>query len=225
MAWTTQAYTTLSDVKAALDPNLSSSDDSFLSDLILQAQADVDREVGYPFQQDGASGNWTTRYFDGNGKTVLMIDDLIQLSSTSTGSVIEIYTSTSQSADGVWLIGQTVTTDITADIVLKPNNTVPAYLLQRRSGLPFNEGLQNYSVTGSFGQPILPGQKYPGVPNDIWRATTRLVTHYYKMRDTNYSDLVQEQGGVRERYSKVMPPDVVEILERYKRRLFIGGWQ
>jgi hypothetical protein len=224
MAWTTQSYTTLADVKLALDPFLSTTDDAFISSLILQAQADIDREVGYPFQQDGAVGNWTTRYFDGTGKNQLMIDDLIQLSSTSSGAVMETYTPISVSSNGVFQVGTTTTTDITADVVLKPNNTIPAFILQRRSGLLFEEGLQNYSIMGIFGQPILPGQQYPGVPNDIWRATTRLVTHYYKMRDTNYADTIQGQGGIREKYSKTMPVDVVEVVERYKKRWFIGEW-
>lgn len=220
MAWTTQAYCTLSDVKMALDPNMGSTDDTYLSSLIIQAQADIDREVGYTFQQDGTTQSPASRLFDGEGKQRLFIEDIITLT-----QVVEIYTPTSVGSSGTWVTGQTVTHDITADVVLKPNNTLPAYLLQRKSGFPFEEGMQNYQVSGVYGQPVLAGQVYPGVPNDILRATSRLVTHYYKMRDTNYSDMIQEQGGVRERYSKNMPPDVVEIVQRYKRTLFIGRWQ
>jgi hypothetical protein len=224
MAWTTQAYTTLADVKLALDPNLSTVDDSFLTGLILQAQAALDTEIGYPFQQDGTTGSPTTRYFDGTGKERLMIDDLIQLSSTTSGAVLEINTPTSLSSDSIWVSGQITTTDITSDVVLKPNNTIPAVALQRRSGIYFQEGLQNYSITGIFGQPVLPGQQYPGVPNDVWRACTRLVTHYYKMRDTNYADMMQATNGVREKYVKSMPVDVVEVIQRYRKTLFLGEW-
>lgn len=219
MVWTTTPYCTLADVKLALDPNMSAVDDTFISTLIAQAQADIDREVGYSFQQDGTTGTPASRYYDGEGQQNLFIDDLINMS-----QVLEIYQPATVSSNGVWQVGTTITTDITADVILKPNNTVPAYLLQRRSGLPFEEGTQNYQVLGVFGQPILPGQVYPGVPNDIMRAAIRLCVHYYKMRDTNYADMTQEQGGVRERYNKTMPPDVVEILNRYKRRFFIGRW-
>lgn len=219
MTWTTTPYCTLADVKTALDPSMSTADDAFISSLILQAQADIDREVGYSFQQDGTTQSPATRLYDGEGQPTLFIDDIISLS-----QVLDIYTPTTLSSQGVWVVGTTVTTDITADVILKPNNTVPAYLLQRRSGLPFDEGTQNYQVSGVFGEPILPGQVYPGVPNDIMRAAIRLCVHYYKMRDTNYADLTQEQGGIRERYTKTMPTDVVEILSRYKRRFFIGRW-
>lgn len=219
MAWTTQAYCTLVDVKQALDPNMTAVDDTFLSTLILQAQSDIDREVGYAFQQDGTTQSPATRLYDGEGKPVLFTDDIISLS-----QVQEIYTPTSLSSNGIWQSGVTVTTDITSDVVIKPNNTIPAYMLQRRSAIPFQEGLQNYQVSGVFGQPILAGQTYTGVPNDIMRATTRLVTHYYKMRDTNYSDFLQEQGGVRQKYIKTMPADVLEIVQRYKRTLFLGRW-
>ena len=220
MTWTTQAYCTLADAKVALDPFMGTQDDTFLSSLIVQAQADIDREVGYTFQQDGTVGSPATRYYDGQGNHVLSIDDLLTLV-----QVVFTYTPTSLSSNGVWTSGATFSQDITADIILKPNNTIPAYQLQRRSGIPFDEGLQNYKVSGVFGEPVLPGQTYPGVPNDIMRATTRLVVHYYKMRDTAYSDMTQEQGGIRERYTKTMPVDVVEIIERYKRRFFIGRWQ
>jgi hypothetical protein len=219
MAWTTTPYCTRTDVKTALDPNLSTADDTFIDSLILQAQSDIDREVGYSFQQDGTTLAPATRYYDGTGQATLFIDDLISLN-----QVLEVFTPVSISSSGVYTAGTTVTTDITGDIILKPNNTIPAYLLQRRSGLPFEEGVQNYKVLGVFGEPVLPGQFYPGVPNDIMRACIRLAIHYYKMRDTNYSDMTQEQGGVRERYTKTMPQDVVEILDRYKRRFFIGRW-
>lgn len=219
MAWTTTPYCQLSDVKLALDPQMGSNDDTFLSSLILQAQADIDREVGYSFQQDGTSQSPAIRIYDGEGQPILFIDDIISLV-----QVQSIYTPTFMGSDGSWQNGTTVTTDITADIILKPNNTIPSYMLQRKSGIPFEQGVQNYQISGVFGQPILAGQTYPGVPNDIMRATIRLVAHYYKMRDTNYADMVQEQGGVRSRYTKTMPADVLEIVQRYKRTLFIGRW-
>lgn len=227
MTWTATPYCTVTDVKMHLDPNMDSTDDTFLGSLILQAQADIDREVGYAFQQDGTSTSPATRLYDGNGQAILPVDDLLSLyqpntcSPTPCGSVFEMYTTTSQSGNGVWQVSPPVTIDITADVILYPNNANPVYALRRRSGTIFIPGIQNYQVQGIFGEPIMPGQVYPGVPNDIMRATIRLVTHYYKMRDTNYADMTQEQGGVRERYNKIMPPDVVEVVQRYKRRRFV----
>jgi hypothetical protein len=86
------------------------------------------------------------------------------------------------------------------------------YQLKRLSGLSFQEGLQNYKILGVFG--------YPSIPPDITRACVRLTTHYVKIRDTNYSDVVAETGSVRQHYTKQMPNDVEEILERYKKRTF-----
>ena len=219
MAWTNNAYCTLADVKLAIDPQMSTTDDTFLNNLIIQAQADVDREVGYPFQTDGTVGTPTTRTFDGTGMDRLKIDDMLSLSTAT-----EVFHNTSLGATGIWVSGTTYTQDITADIVLKPNNYFPKYYLMRFSGLGFEEGLQNFSFSGVWGYPTDSSQIYPGIPSDITRATTRLVIHYYKMRDTNYADLTQEQGGIRERYTKTMPLDVVEVLNRYKRSVFLNDW-
>jgi hypothetical protein len=219
MTWTTQAYCTLADVKMALAYLQGTQDDDYLSSLILQAQADIDREVGYAFQQDGTVDSPATRFYDGEGQERLFIDDLITLT-----QVLESNSSTIFSANATWEEVTASPVDITADVILKPNNTIPAFILQRKSQYTFEPGVQNYQVSGIFGQPILAGQVYPGVPNDIMRATIRLVTHYYMMRSSSYADIVQDHGGVRVRYTKQIPPDVLEIVQRYKRTLFIGRW-
>jgi hypothetical protein len=79
MTWTATPYCTLSDVKMSLDPDLDTRDDAFLNSLILQAQADIDREIGYMFQQDGTTSAPATRYYDGSGRESLPIDDLVSL--------------------------------------------------------------------------------------------------------------------------------------------------
>lgn len=237
MVWTTQSYCTLADVKLALDPNLGSTDDGFITSLITEAQADLDSEIGYSFQQDGTSSVPATRLYDGNPyeysprNESLWIDDLISLyggggcTPTPCGAVFEVVTTTYLSPSGIWVPGTTTTYDITADIILKPNNfasyNIPANRMVRFSGLGFNPGTQNYKVLGIFGRPILPGQTYPGVPNDIMRACIRLAVHYYKMRDTNYADMLQEQGGIRERYTKAWPDDVKRIVAKYQHHRFV----
>ena len=225
MAWTTQAYCTRADVKLALDPNLGSTDDSFIDGLIVAAQGDLDAEIGYSFQQDGTSGTPATRIYDGIGEDFLAIDDLVSLFSTTAGAVFETAVNSFLSSGGIWISGTPVTTDITADIILKPNNYaaygISARKMTRNSGLAFVKGNQNYTVKGIFGQPIVAGQTYPGVPNDISRACIRLAIFYYKMRDTNYADLVQEQGGVREKFLKTWPMDVQHTVRKYARVKFL----
>lgn len=235
MTWTTTAYCTLPDVKLALDPSLGTTDDAFITGLIPQAQSDIDREIGYSFQQDGTTSSPATRLYDGRGEETLWIDDLVSLYTTSVGctppattcgGVFETVMTAYLAPSGMWVPGNTTIYDITNDIILKPNNyaanNIPARKMVRQSGSSFIEGTQNYKVLGIFGQPQLPGQVYPGVPNDITRATIRLSVHYYKMRDTNYSDMLQEQGGIRERYTKQWPADVVEIVNKYRHRVFVS---
>lgn len=238
MVWTIQAYCTLADVKLALDPSLGSADDTFISSLILQAQADLDIEIGYAFQQDGTALAPATRLYDGLAGDMsnqaiysLWIDDLISLyggggcTPTPCGAIFETTTTTFLSSGGIWITGSIITNDITADVILKPNNFasygIPANRMVRNSGLSFQTGTQNYKVLGIFGRPILPNQTYPGVPNDIMRACIRLAVHYYKMRDTNYADMMQEQGGIRERYTKGWPDDVKRVVAKYQHHRFV----
>src|SRR6266851_46877 len=225
MAWSTQVYCTTGDVKLFLDPNLGNTDDTFIGRSITQAQMDLDAEIGYSFQQDGTSGTPATRFYDGIGEDFLAIDDLVSLFSTTAGAVFETAVNSFLSSGGIWITGTPVTTDITADIILKPNNYlasgVSARKMTRNSGLAFVKGNKNYTVKGIFGQPIITGQTYPGVPEDISRACIRLAIFYYKMRDTNYADLVAETGGVREKFLKTWPVDVQRIVRKYARTRFL----
>jgi len=207
--FTSSPYATLGQVKVAIDPNMTTTDDAFLQDLLIQAQADIDREIGYQFQTDGTLALPATRLYDGQGTDTLLIDDCLSLV-----TVKEVQRSTYLNGSGYWQLGSTLTYDITADCVLKPNNLIPAYMLKRISGLYFTQDIQNYTLTGIFGQ--------PSIPADITRITVRLAVHYYKMRDTDYANMLQEQGGIRLRYVQKMPDDVVEVINRYKRRLIIG---
>lgn len=219
MTWTTQAYCTLADVKLALDPNMGSQDDTWISTLIPQAQSDLDSEIGYSFQQDGTVGTPATRTYDGSGDVFLWTDGVVSLV-----SVVEQFKTTYLSSGTVWQAGPTGTQDITADIILKPNDyisrQIPAHKMVRNSGMKFTQGFQNYVVSGIFGVPYLPGQVYTGVPNDITRACVRLTIHYFKMRDTAYADMVQAQGGIRERYLKSWPDDVMATCANYQRTRF-----
>ena len=227
MTWTTQPYCTLTDVKLLLDPNMSNADDTFISGLIIQAQADIDSELGFSFQQDGTVSTPAQRVYDGKGEQYLEINELVALSSTVSGAVIEIARPTYLQGGVTWVAGTITQIDITADIIVLPNNYqamgVPATLLALFSGTDFTLGRQNYIVNGIFGKPYLSWQTYPGVPNDISRATARLAVHYYKMRDAAYADMVNAAGGVREKYSKSWPDDVKRVIAKYQHHKFLTG--
>lgn len=207
-----------------LDPTMASPgpDDGYITDLIADAQADLDSEIGYSFQQDGTIALPAVRYYDGGGRDALWIDDLLSLASP--GGVIETNV-VSYLSGSTWVSQIASTQDITSDIVLRPNNFAslgqPANKMVRTSRSAFGEGIQNYKVSGVFGQPILPAQTYPGVPNDVSRACKRLAVHYFKMRDTNYADMLQESGNVRERYTKDWPADVKRIVAKYAHVRFL----
>lgn len=209
MAFTTNPYCTLFDVKAALDLSKNTSD-SFIGGLIIEAQNYIDEYVGYPFQIDGTISNPATRVYDGNDHQKLFIDHCLSFSQVLE-TVYDIILGANDVFEGV----NTQTIDITSDCYLLPNNQVvrnkPYYMLSRKTGNIFGAGQQNYVVKGVFG--------YPVIPPDITRACIRLATHYYKMRDTNYSDLITEQGAVRQMYKKAVPDDVIEIIDKYRHRI------
>lgn len=159
------------------------------------------------------------RMYDGSEDTFLWIDNLLTLA-----QVQQIVFFSYLNNNTVWQNGTNTTQDITADIILKPNDYVsrgiPAHKLMRNSGLTFPAGTQNIVVSGVFGWPTTSDQIYQGVPNDISRATARLAVHYFKMRDTAYADIVQSQGGIREKYDKGWPKDVMETINNYQRTRF-----
>ena len=198
-------YCSLSDVKLALARDLNDSvDDTFLSALIPQAQAIIDNELGYAFQSETA-----TKQFDGSGKQKLFIGEVIEVT-----SVIEtIYPYIPTIYGTPWPLHPS-TFHITADCVLGPSSSPVKFQLLRKSAEKFSPGVQNYSVTGTFG--------FASVPLDITRACIRLVCQMYKMRDTNYSDMMMEVGNVIQKFNKSIPADVQTILENYEHTNFYG---
>lgn len=210
MPYSTNPYCDNADVKMALDPQMGTTDDTFIDQLITQAQDVIDTAIGYSFQQDGTSTSPTMRVYDGSNPRSLIVDPMQLLT-----QVVEVQRVSMVGPDGVWQLGNILTVDITADCVLTPNNNPNPFILKRISGVEFLPGLQNYQVSGVFGQPVAP----PG----IQRATIRLVVHWFKMRDTNYADVMQEQGGVREKYTKDIPADVLQIIDFYRHKLVVGG--
>ena len=205
MPWTTNPYATLAQVKSALDIT-STQYDAWLNELLTDAQAEIDDEVGYPFQTNGTVGSPVTYTYSGNEGPSLWIDDCIQITQVKE-VVYNVILGTIASVTSQ-------TTDITADIVLGPANISPGYLLRRLSGNVFWAGYNNYQVSGVWGQ--------PSVPADITRATIRLTAHYFLMRKSNYADEMSQQGNVRLHYKKDIPSDVMRIIHRHKRTLTLA---
>lgn len=216
MTYTTNPYADAQQVYSALDLGSSSqtTDGAWIQELLVEAQAFIDTELGFSFQTDGTIATPATRLYDGNPDdvrdgSVLFIgtERIISIATVTELTYNTVY------AGGVFISGTTTTTDITADCVLQPNNSLDGFWkIKRKSGNIFMPGLQNYKVTGVFGR--------PRVPADITRACVRMAVHYAKMRDVNYADQVLEQGLVRLKYSKETPADVMEILDKHKPRVF-----
>lgn len=209
MAYTNNPYCTLAQVHSALDLTSTAWDNWIANDLIPEAQAFIDEYCGRTWQTDGTVATPTTRLYDGNDRDTLLVDEIVSITSVSETSYLVVL-----GASGQFNLASTTTVNITADVVLGPTRLVnlgqSGYTLRRITGLPFTQGMRNYAVVGVFGNANLPPA--------ISRAAVRLCVHWYKMRDTNYADLLTEQGGVRQHYSKQLPADIVEVLDRYRRR-------
>lgn len=209
MAFTTNPYCDLQQVKDGLDLQSAKDDNWIQRDLIPTANIVIDRYCGRTWQTDGTTQSPATRKYSGTGKASMMIDECVSIT-----SVLEVSTITLLAPSGQYQVAGSSSIDITADVLLGPeraiNNGLPGYRLARISGIPFYAGRYNYTITGVFGSPV--------VPLDITRAAVRLCIHWAKQRDTNYAALLTEAGGVRIRYNQDIPDDVVRILESYRRR-------
>ena len=215
MTYTTLPYATNQQVYNALglSPDSQSQDASWIADdLLPQAQAAIDQYVGYPFQSDGTIQAPTTRLFSGNDADVLIVDPL-----QSVSQVLEVSQDAYLNYGGggvVQLSYQTV--DITQDVEIGPDNLLPGFTLQRKSTLPFFFGRQNYQVSGVWG--------YPAVPLPITRACVRLVIHWFKMRDANYSGMTGNKTyGAQSTTLADFPPDVCSLLDKYRFPI-IAAW-
>lgn len=210
MAFTTTPYCDITYVKQVLDTQ-TTKDDDYIQKLILAAQSILDDMIGYPFQQDGTALAPATRTYSGANTTSLMTDDCVTLV-----QVQEIQQQSAIGANGIWLLANVLTIDITADCVLGPGNMTPGFLLTRISDNLFYRGKMNYVVKGVFGQ--------PSIPPEITHATARIVAQWLKMRDTNYTDTIAETGFVHMRFQKDLPADVMQIIANKHKSLVLSNW-
>ena len=206
MAFTNKAYTTVDDVKAAMDSTTTANDD-LLQAFIGQAQAYIDEYLGFSFQTDGTAASPATRTYDGNGGEQLLIDRCLNLVSVKTQG----YTISTQS-DGSVIRTLNTARDISGDCFLGPMGLDAGFIVERQTGF-FPLGKRNIVVTGVFGQSAT-------IPADIKRAATRLAIHFMKQVDANYQNQVGGgQLGVPV-FTQDIPSDVCAILDRRKPRIF-----
>lgn len=199
MALTNNPYATVEQVKAALD--LQGTDkDTLLTELIGEAQDLIDALIGYRHQTTTVAA---TYQYDGNDAEQLWIDDIVSMTSVTqvvrdalTGSITD-------------------TVDLTTLVCLGPANTSPQYILEFfQEGREFPRGKRNIEVTGVFGNPTIDPR--------LTRATIRLVTQYWGMMSTYYTDMIADQGGLRQHYSKKLPDDVERIIGSFHQTLFLS---
>lgn len=220
MTYTTNPYAELSQLYSALDSSttVQNADGTWLQELLVEAQDYLDNEIGYKFQTDGTTGSPALRLYDGNEEDKIREPDVLFVGSEHIISITQVLEVVQGIvvADGVFEDTAITSNDITSDIQLQPNNSPDGYWkMKRKSGIPFYQGVANYKVSGVFGR--------TRIPSDISRACVRLAVHYYKMRDTNYADQVMEQGLVRMKYTKEVPTDVQQIIDKHKSRVFFAG--
>jgi hypothetical protein len=196
MPYSNNPYCARADVKTALDLT-GTAKDTWIDELITEAQAEIDQILGYKWQFTTVP---ETHYFDGRcDRDTLIVGDIVSFS-----QVLE---------NGI---------DITAMCQLAPYSADTKYKLVKTSstagstvsaGVEFTEGRRNIAVTGVWG-------RNSSIPLWLKRITIRLVVHWVKMQATNYSDMMTDQAGVKQRYMKRIPDDVREVLNNKSRIYF-----
>lgn len=213
MAWTTNAYCTLDDVKTALDRR-TNVDDTLITTFISQAQAWIDERLGYSFQTDGTEAAPATRVYNGNNHEQLLIDRCVEVVQVQ----LQTYTVTTDTTNNKLVRTANPPSDITADCELGPVNRSPGFILERLTGV-FPLGRRNVVVSGIFG--------IDTIPDDIKRACTRLAVHYLLQREAGYEDKVgsTEAGyGVKTfKANAGVPQDIEAAVDRRRRRFVRGG--
>lgn len=190
------AYTNLTDVKAYANVD-GAGDDAVIGDLIVQAQAIIDRACrGRTFE---AAAD-TTRKFDAvrdvDGEMLYLDADLCQITSITNG-------------DGVVVTSTQYTTE--------PRNRTPWYAIRllASSGVAwtYEDDPENaIEITGRWAWSV-------AVPADIEFAAVRLTAYLYRQRDTSGGDndrpMLSASGAVL--LPSQLPKDVRDLLRPYMR--------
>jgi len=181
-------------------------DDSLDSQLELWITAAENFINYYTGRKDGFNVNTAeTRYYDGNDKRVIDIDDFVSLSSVE---YLE-----ADSGDVEW----TLTEGLESDYITYPYNDTPKYRLELVSSAQiglFYSGIKRLKVTGIFGHKS-------SVPADIELAATMLVSDIVKQGRDGGIPTSENLGDYSTSFEgfngdKMTMNNVKQILNRYK---------
>ncbi len=152
-------YTTETAIENYLMTDIDSSFSSQISAWITAAESYIDN-----YTQKSFEGTTTTRYFDGNGKREIIVDDFTTLTSVQ---ILQV------NSDDV---EYTLTEGLDDDYVLYPYNETPYYKLMMVASSSVGvwlRGLKRIKLTGVWGHSAI-------VPEDIKLVATMLVADIIK---------------------------------------------
>jgi len=152
-------YAVKADVKARLGISVTTHDD-ILDNLIDIASRAIDADTDRVFYTED-----DTRYFDGNGKSELLLPY----------DLLTVTTLLEYDSDGV--LSVTWTSGVANYYVLEPYNESPKWKIRAVQGYQFTAGVKNFAITGRWGYAV-------GVPEMIEHACiNRTITMFNRLRD------------------------------------------
>ena len=193
-------YTNKGNIQNYLAVDIDNSLDTQINTWITAAQSYIDNYTGRTFEQSSSE----TRYFDGDGKRELDIDEIISITSLE---ILEI------NSDDVQF---TLTEGRGSDYILYPYNETFKYrviLTVNSQVAVWSEGKQRIKITGLWGNSV-------SVPKDIELVATMLVAGIIEKGMKGGSVQSETLGDYSvsfkdiDNISSVM--GVKEILQRYK---------
>jgi hypothetical protein len=183
------AYVTLAELKTYLGI-VDTSDDALLTAMLSAAHDAVDAHCGRWFE-----GRTATRVYGPGDVTrqILRLDaELLSVTTLTNG-------------DGSVIA--------TANVVLWPRNSLPAWAIRLKSTLlwTFADADSEISVVGSWGYAATP-------PAAIIQATKRVAGWLYRGKDAQVFDVSGHQAFGQVTISRELPGDVRALLTPYRRR-------
>ena len=193
-------YTTKGKIQNYLAVDINDSLDSQLADWISAVVIYIDNFTGKSFEETADE----IRYFDGNGKSEIQIDDFISITS------VEILQLNSTDVDYTLTEGQA------SDYITYPYNDIPKYRLQMTTSSQigtFLKGEKRIKITATWGHSST-------VPKDIELAATMLVSSIIEKGMKGGTIMSESLGDYSVSFANIdtlsSSVGVKEILSKYK---------
>jgi len=193
-------YTTKGKIQNYLAVDINDSLDSQLADWISAVEIYIDNFTGKSFEETADE----IRYFDGNGKSEIQIDDFISITS------VEILQLNSTDVDYTLTEGQA------SDYITYPYNDIPKYRLQMTTSSQigtFLKGEKRIKITATWGHSST-------VPKDIELAATMLVSSIIEKGMKGGTIMSESLGDYSVSFANIdtlsSSVGVKEILSKYK---------